>query len=456
MMARAAAALRLGGEGLSARAWRSALLTVAGFGASHALRLASNLILTRLLFPEAFGLMALVQVFLTGLMMFSDVGITPAILQSRRGDDPDFLNTAWTIQILRGFGLWVAAALMAPFLAGFYDEPLLAQMLPVAALSLVIAGFNPTAHETAQRHLRYERLTVIDLSTQIVGIVAAVGLAVVLHSAWALVWSGLVAAGWQLWAYRRFLPGAPNRLRWESAAVAELFGFGRWIFLSTIAGFLHHNGDRLVLGRFVSLAMLGFYNIGFFLASVPMMVGSALAGRLMIPLLRELREAGDEGAMLRLRPVRAGLSGGVLAGLAALGLAGPWLVGLLYDPRYATAGAVVVLVAVAQIPAAIQLGLDQVALAAGDSARFFRLTALRAALTLAGLIVGARVAGLGGAIAGQGLAALAAWPALVALARAHHAWDARHDAAGLAAGLAVAGAVLWVHGAEIAPLFAFR
>ncbi|RMD93434.1 MAG: polysaccharide biosynthesis protein [Alphaproteobacteria bacterium] len=444
---------RLGGDGLGARAIRSALLTLGGFGASQALRLASNLILTRLLFPEAFGLMALVQVFITGLAMFSDVGITPAIMQSRRGDDPVFLNTAWTIQVFRGFALWVAAALLALPVAWFYDEPRLAAMLPVAALGLVISGFNPTTLETARRHLRYGRITLIDLASQLVGIGAAVGLALALHSVWALVFSGLVAAAFQLWAYRRFLPGGRNRLGWERDAVAELIGFGRWIFLSTIAGFVHHNGDRLVLGRFVSLAALGLYNIGFFLASVPMMVGQTLAGRLMIPLYRELAAAAPPTRPVRLALVRGAVSGGVLAGLWVLGLAGPWLVGLLYDPRYAPAGAVVVLVALAQIPSAIQLGLDQVALAAGDSARFFRLSAIRASLTLAGLIGGAQLAGLGGAIAGMGLAALAAWPALIALARAHAAWDRRHDSLGLAAGAAVAATILWVHGEKIAPLF---
>lgn len=70
--------------------------------AQQLIRLGSNLILTRLLFPEAFGLMALVQTFMTGLAMFSDIGIGPSIIQNRRGEDPDFLNTAWTIQIGRG------------------------------------------------------------------------------------------------------------------------------------------------------------------------------------------------------------------------------------------------------------------------------------------------------------------------------------------------------------------
>ena len=68
------------GEGVRARALRGASMTMIGFGGSNFLRLVSNLILTRLLFPEAFGLMALVQVFMSGMQMFSDIGIKTAIM----------------------------------------------------------------------------------------------------------------------------------------------------------------------------------------------------------------------------------------------------------------------------------------------------------------------------------------------------------------------------------------
>lgn len=165
------------GNGLLARAMRSSALTVAGFGGSQVLRLVSNLVLARLLFPEAFGIMAIVSVIIQGLMQFSDVGVSPAIMQSKRGDDPDFLNTAWTIQMMRGLGLWLAACALAWPVAQIYDSPLLMQLLPVAGLSLLITGFNPTRLDSAKRHLRFGRVTVIDFTVQITGILAAIGLA---------------------------------------------------------------------------------------------------------------------------------------------------------------------------------------------------------------------------------------------------------------------------------------
>ena len=91
------------GDGTRARSMRSAAFLVIGFGGQNVVRLGGNLILTRLLFPEAFGLMALVQIFLMGLQMFSDVGIQTSIVRDPRGEERAFRDAAWTLQDYRRF-----------------------------------------------------------------------------------------------------------------------------------------------------------------------------------------------------------------------------------------------------------------------------------------------------------------------------------------------------------------
>ncbi len=221
---------RFVGASLNARFLRGSVFTLGGYAASQALRLASNLILTRLLFPEAFGLMALVAVIMQGLAMFSDVGVSPAIMQSKRGDDQRFLDTAWTIQVLRGALLWLVACVIAIPVAQIYDEPLLAWVLPCSGISLLIAGFNPTRVDTANRHLLLGRLTGLDLIAQVLGLIIAVVLAWFLQTVWALVISGVATAIILLVLYSVFLPGAANRFLWEKSAAAELISFGKWDF----------------------------------------------------------------------------------------------------------------------------------------------------------------------------------------------------------------------------------
>ncbi|WP_282026773.1 oligosaccharide flippase family protein [Limimaricola cinnabarinus] len=436
---------RLRSADIGSRALRSAGIMIAGFGASQLLRLGSNLLLTRLLFPEAFGIMAIIMVVMMGLNMFSDVGLTPAIMQSRRGDDPAFLDTAWTIQIGRGIALWLVALALAAPAAQWYDEPMLAQYLSVAAFALVINGFNPTRLDTAHRHLRAGRVTLIELSTQATQLVVGLVLAWAWGSVWALVASGLAGALAQLVYLSLFLPGPRNRLRFERAAASELVHFGKWIFLSTVAGFAVAQGDRLIIGSYLSLSEFGIYNIGLFLATFPVMLGHMVTRRVLIPVYRDSPPGRSRADFMRLRRLRMLASAGLLAATCALGLLGDWLIGAMYDARYAAAGGVVVLVAILQIPVLIGITYDQALLASGRSRGFFALQALRAALTLAGLAGGLVWAGLWGGLLGQGAAQILAYPLLVALTRRERAWDPLHDLVFAAAGLLLAALCFWVN-----------
>lgn len=444
--------IRLRGEGLVARVLRGSAWTALGYGASQAMRLASNLILTRLLFPEAFGLMALVSVFIVGLTMFSDMGTHPAILQSKRGDEPAFLDTAYSIQVIRGVVLWIASAAIAYPAAHFYGQPELMWILPVAGFSLLIHGLEPTKVDTAARHLRLGRLTALDLLAQAIGIVSMVVLAWATQSVWALVAGWIVSSLARLVLVTLFLPGPANRLRWEAEAARHLLHFGFWLFLSTACGFLVAQGDKAILGKYLTLEQLGLYNIGFFLASFPMLLGQTISGRILIPLYRERPPALSAVNFAKLRWMRFALTAAVFILLAIMAFAGEWIVDLLYDPRYSPAGAILVLIAVTQIPSVIGMTYDQSALAAGDSRNYFLLTAARAISLVSGMLIGAEWMGLVGALVGQAMAAMVVYPLLIRLARRHGAWDWLHDLTFAGIGVLIATAAISVDNGPIVEL----
>lgn len=440
------------GDSLTVKTLRSSTWAILGHGGGQGLRLLSNLILTRLLFPEAFGLMALVHVLVIGLMMFSDVGIGPAIMRSARGDDEDFLNTAWTIQIIRGICLFLVACGLAWPVSVFYAEPALASMVPVVALTLVLTGFTPTRVLSAPRHLAIGRVTMIELASQTVGIAAAITLAWLLQSVWALVFSALAASVVQLLLNNLFLPGPKNHIRWEKSSISELVHFGKWIFLSTVAGFLFLQGDKVVLGKYIPIEMLGIYNIGFFLASFPLALGSAVVQKVMIPVYRERPPDASAANFLKLRKMRFALTGALMCLLLPLAFFGGALIDFLYDPRYAAAGTVLILIACLEIPVVIVLTYDQAALAAGNSKRFFILTAAKAAILMTALIIGAEQAGLFGVLMGQAIAMILIYPVAVWLARRQAVWDPLHDLVFGAVGLVLATAAIWLNFEEIIAL----
>ncbi len=438
--------------GILSRAARGGAWTALSFVAAQGFRLISNLILTRLLFPEAFGIMALVTVLLVGLTLFSDMGVGPAIMQSKRGDEADFLDTAWTIQILRGGILWLAACALAYPAALFYDQPLIASLLPVAALSLLIAGFVPTRVDTANRHLLLGRLTVLDLIATLIGIAVMLVLAMITRSVWSLAVGGVVTALVRLMLMTLLLPGHRNRLRWEAAAGRELLHFGFWIFLSSVCGFLVSQGDRAVLGKYLSIEGLGIYNIGAFLAMFPIMLGSAVTARVLIPIYRAHAQ-GDVVARQRLERIRFIVTGGLMFALAVLALAGPLIVDVLYDVRYRSAGGVMVAICAVQMIVVVVLTYDQAALARGDSRGFFVVSAAKAVLQTLGFLIGAQVMGLGGAMLGQAIGMLLYMPVIARLAFRHGVWDARHDLIYLGVALGLGVLALWLNWADVALLF---
>lgn len=440
------------GQGMMARVLRSASWLMIGYGGSQALRLASNLILTRILFPEAFGLMALVSVITVGLTLFSDVGIGLSIAQSKRGDDPEFLDTAWTIQVVRGFLLWLMTGLLAWPVAQFYGAPELMLYLPIAGAGLALAGFHPTRVETAMRHLQAGRVTALDLIAQIIGLAAMILLALLMQSVLALVVGGVIQAAAKLALYHYGLPGPANRFRWQSSAADELIRFGKWIFLSTAFWFLTSQGDRAILGKFVPLEVLGIYNIAYFLASFPLLLGLAVNQRLMIPVYRDKPARDAPENRRRQRQLRCGLTAAILAVLLVMVWLGPWLVELLYDHRYAQAGPVIVLITLALVPAVITMTYDQAALAAGDSRGFFVYSAIRACLQTGLFLAGVLGFGLVGGIAALGLSMLAAYPALIWLARKHHVWDPLHDAGFALLVLLIGGSALGYHWPQVADM----
>jgi O-antigen/teichoic acid export membrane protein len=332
------------GEGtLGRRATRGSAWVVMGYGASQVLRFGSNLVLTRLLFPQAFGLMLLVGVFLLGLQMVSDVGIGASVVQNERTDQA-FLDTAWTLQILRGVVLWLAACLLAWPAAQLYGEPLLVAMLPVAGLGAVLDGLTSTALYTVNRKLMMARFQLVELASQAAGALVMIAGAWLTRSVWALLAGSLASGAARCALSHLALPGPRNALRWDRPAAGALLQFGQWVFLSSMLTFLAQQGDRLFFGKMIPLAELGVYNIALSLADAPAAVISGVAFRVLFPAIAEYRRDG--------RPLAAGFARAtaplaLLAGAGAIGLvvAGPALIDLLYDRRYAGAGWILRLVA---------------------------------------------------------------------------------------------------------------
>lgn len=429
-----------------------AALTGGHFVIGQALRFGSNLILARLLFPEAFGLMALVTMILFGLTMLSDAGIQQSIMQHKRGDDAAFLNTAFSFNAARGLLLWALTFALAWPAAALYAAPELLLVLPICGVTLLFNGLTPTRVFTAERHIQLGRVTAIQLISQAGGIVLMIALAWATRSYWSLVWAMVATGALKLALEWVWLPGRRDSFAWDRAAAWDLWRFGGWIMLSSTFGFLLLQGDKAILGVFFTLEELGLYNIAWFLAAAPVLLSQALTQKMLIPAYRETFESVEPKAAQRLARLRYVFSGAVLMLLGVMALTGPWLITALYDERYALSGAMMVVIACALMLPVVGETYAPAALAKGQSRPFFYVIALRAMVQSGLFLAGFLLYGLPGAMAGYGLAALLVYPAIAHLARQSSVWDQRHDLIFFALAFGLIALALWVHLDEVLKL----
>ncbi len=272
---------------LKNKAISGSIWTVMGYGGAQVLRLGGNIILTRLLVPELFGLMALVNTFIQGLQLFSDIGIQPSIIRSSRGDDPIFLNTAWTLQVIRGVGLWIGCCVIAWPVSQFYDNQQFLWILPVFGFNTIIAGFNSTSLATLNRKLEIGKLTILELGVQILTLTIMIVWAYFQRSIWALVAGSLISSLVKMAISHGLNSHKFNRFAWDKGAWEEIISVGRWIFIATAMTFLAQQTDKIMLGKFTSLEILGVYTIAFTIANVPQQMLRKVSQQVMMPLVAQ-------------------------------------------------------------------------------------------------------------------------------------------------------------------------
>jgi O-antigen/teichoic acid export membrane protein len=404
-------------ERLASRLAKGAAVEVAGFGAGQILRLAANLVLTRILFPEAFGLLAMLSLVLYGLMMLTDVGLGSAVIRSPRGEDPLFLDTVWSIKVVRGLSLWVAASVIAWPASILFRERALLLMLVVGSASPFIQGFCSMRWMVLRRHLRPVPLVVLDLSTQIIGLTASISLVWAGLGVWALVVGTLVGtAAHTVLSFA--LPGTHReRFRMDPDARREVMHFGRWIFASSAVTFAAGRGDQLVLGRLLGAASLGVYNIALALAELPdALVGRVIDGMLYPAYSRVHNERKWDlpRVYYRSRLALDALAHTALGGLIALS---PWIIHLLYDRRYQDASSMLQIIALRTSLTVLASPCESALFAHGLSMYNFRRNLAVAVCTLVAMPIGHALGGTNGLLWGTTVARAAALPILWPAAR---------------------------------------
>jgi O-antigen/teichoic acid export membrane protein len=336
-------------KGLKARAVRASVLSVGGKLVGQSFRLASNLVMTRLLAPDMFGVMAVGLLFLAAIQMLTDVGLRQLVIKSARGNEEHFLNTVWTIQIIRGGGLFLICLVIAAILwlachAGWvpsnstYAHPQLPAVVALLSSSALISGFETTKRMTANRDLFLGRAVLIGLLSQVLSFIPMMAIAAVEPTVYALVCGALSSVLLQVILGHLWLPGLSNRLRWERSAAIEVRQFGRWIMVTSGLGFIMRVGDRVLLSALLSAPAMGLYEIACIMAGVPQQLAERLIHTVALPVLSEIQRTNPERLKSIYYRIRLPVDALCLVSGAAIFVSAGTIIDILYDARYTQAG----------------------------------------------------------------------------------------------------------------------
>ncbi|MEA2701275.1 MAG: hypothetical protein QOI66_5546 [Myxococcales bacterium] len=399
--------------GLRGRLLRGSLFEIGGYGAQQIIRFGSNLILTRLLYPAAFGQATIVSTLGTGLVMLSDVAIQPCVIQSRRGDEVAFLNTAFTLQVLRGCALALLMVLVARPAAWFYREPILESLIRIGAIQLLLNGFHSTSVFSLRRKLALGWLNALDLGTSIATVSSILILCHLHPTAQALVLGSVLGTIFGTVA-SHFLP-VPyhNRFQWDKDAVQEIGRFSRWVLGSSTTTFLGMQSDRILLGRFLGTAWLGVYGIAANLAEMlSVLVGRVIAG-VLYPALSEAGRTNRDLPSFFYR-LRLRLDAFSMTAAGLLGSMGGWVVHALWDARYANAAWIVEVLSLRVAIGLIIAPMETCLFALGHTRYLFLRSLMRLISTVVAMVAGWYLWGAKGVIWATALAelptVLAVWP----------------------------------------------
>jgi lipopolysaccharide exporter len=277
------------GESLKSKVFRGGAWLGAGSFSEQVIRFGRNMILTRLMAPEAFGTMAIVLSASSVVQTIMDVGVKESLIQNPRGHEEEYVGAAWWMAFGRAATFWAVLSLMAPLIAGFYGNHQLVALLRVCALGVLCDGAISSRAYLALKSMKFRNWAIINHGGAIAGVLVTVALSFLLRNVWALVIGYCAESAGRLTLSFIVCPYLPPR-RLPVAAIRDLLKFSRRAFGLSLLNLIFTRTDIFVLAKMVRPAELGLYTMAIYLVQTPTSFLMNLLGQTMLPTLSRVQE----------------------------------------------------------------------------------------------------------------------------------------------------------------------
>ncbi len=297
-------------------------------------RIVVVVILARLLSPDDYGLAAMVLVFSSLVIIFSDLALGAALIQRRQLTDRDRSTIFWTSAAAGVVFTLLGIALSWP-LASFYGEPEVQPLFAALSLSFLVTAIGTTQTALLTRDMDFKSLELRHMAGTVVGAVVGITVAVQGYGAWAIILQQLAIAFVSTILLWSFSPWRPS-LTYSLASLRSLGGFSGNVFGTRILFYLNRNADNLLIGKFLGAASLGVYALAYNVMLAPLSRFTAPLVEVLFPAFSRMQDDRRRLGVVWLRVTRLVGAVTIPAMLGIIAVA-PEFVSVLFGSRWETA-----------------------------------------------------------------------------------------------------------------------
>ena len=273
---------------LKQQAYKGVFWTLLEKISNQGLQFFVGIVLARILTPAEFGLIGMVTVFIALSAVFIDSGFATALINKKNTTSEEESSVFW-FNLLISVGVFVILLFLAPYIAIFYNEPVLKDITRVLGFVLIIQAFSTIHLTLLTKELDFKTQFKLTLTSKIVSGTIGIWAAVTGYGVWALVIQRLVQAIWNsigLWIFLKWRP----RFTFSFFALKPLWTYGAKILFANLSNAFFDNIYSLVIGKSFSAADLGYYRRAQGYKMLPITFLTATIGKISFPLYSKVKD----------------------------------------------------------------------------------------------------------------------------------------------------------------------
>ncbi|HBT3065708.1 TPA: MOP flippase family protein [Klebsiella aerogenes] len=241
--------------------------------------------LAKIIPPSEYGLMAMALVVFNLGIMLRDLGTSAALIQ-RESISHSFINTVFWLNLILGVCLGFLIFVLSPFIAGLYEQPKLASVLVLLSITFPLSSCASAHLALFERDSMFKKISFIEISSSLVSIVVAITLANYGFGVYSLVFQAIVLSAMSSAQFWFASPWRPSfRPFINLIELKNIFGFSANLSLFNFINYFSRNADSFIVGKYMSAAILGNYNLAYRIMLFPLQSLSFVTTRSLYPIL---------------------------------------------------------------------------------------------------------------------------------------------------------------------------